>query len=134
MVDRDGDGVPAAGVREGGYALASGTPVTGQQILRAEGLHTAIWPLHGYNRSDVFRAEGVSPLGHHSACGVLLGETTGRRSVFASLVYLGGAAPELRAGRFEVHDDGTRATASLTLLGAGGGPSRTLELAFDFPG
>ncbi len=133
VVDRDGE-APAR-VREGGYALASDVPpASAGQVLGADGLHAAIWPLHGYTSSDVFRAEGVSPLGRHSACGVLLGEAAGNRSVFASLVYLGGGAPELGAGSLDVHDDGTRVTASLELLGAGGEPARTLELVFDFPG
>jgi|GEM_PF-886763 len=149
MVDRVG-GVPKGTVREGGYALASAiAPVAGPlpfgqllggQILGAAGLHSAIWPLNGYDRSDVFRAQEVSPLGQHAACGILEGALDGNRSLFASLVYLGGAAPELGPGHFEIHDDGTRVTASLALEGPGSEfasdapPARMLELAFNFPG
>ncbi|WP_115788951.1 DUF2264 domain-containing protein [Arthrobacter silvisoli] len=145
VVDRLG-GVPEGTVREGGYALASAVPpaaappVDEGALLSTAKLHSAIWPLHGYSRSDVFRAEGVSPLGNHAACGILEGGLDGDRSMFASLVYLGGAAPALRAGRFEIHDAGTRVTASLALEGLAGEPgpdgepARMLELAFDFPG
>ncbi|OFI36969.1 hypothetical protein BIU82_11155 [Arthrobacter sp. SW1] len=117
---RDG-GTPPGAVREGGYALAGDAPpLADGAVLSAAGLHSAIWPVHGYSGADTFRAEGASPLGRHAACGVLAGELAGSRSVFASLVYLGGAAPELRPGRFELHDDGTRVSASLTLIGPDG--------------
>ena len=133
VVERDG-GTPAAAVREGGYALAGDAPPLAHgAVLRADGLHSAIWPVHGYSAADTFRAEGASPLGQHASCGILAGEVAGHRSLFASLVYLGGAAPELRPGRFEIHDDGTRVSASLALIGPGGEPGGALELAFDFP-
>lgn len=136
VVDVDG-GVPggasAGGVREGGYALASDVPpLAAGAVLSAAGLHAGIWPLHGYSATNVYRAEGVSPLGDRAACGVLSGPLDGKRSLFASLVYLGGGAPELRPGRFELHDDGTHVSASLRLLTADGRESATLELAFDF--
>lgn len=132
VVDRDG-GIPAGRVREGGYALASAVPPVAEgQVLGTPGLHSAIWPLHGYSGSGTFRAEGVSPLGQHAACGILEGELAGNRSVFASLVYLGGAAPALQPESFEIHDDGTRVTASLALQGPAGEPGAVLELAFDF--
>ncbi|MGJ3191933.1 DUF2264 domain-containing protein [Paenarthrobacter sp. FR1] len=121
-------------VREGGYALAGTVPVDQQDgFLRTPALRTAVWPLHGYSSSGIFRAEGVSPLGEHAACSYLEGRLLGERSCFASLVYLGGeadapvpAAVEPFAA-FEIHDDGTRVSARLTLA-----PGQVLEVLFEF--
>jgi hypothetical protein len=130
--------VPGAGsgltVRDGGYALAGASAVGDRQGILSNGhLHTAIWPLHGYAGSGIHRAEGVSPLGGHAACGYLEGRLTGERSCFASLVYLGGEAPAwvpsavVPPAAFDVLDDGRRVSARLTL-----GSGQVLEVSFAF--
>ena len=139
LVERDGT-APAGTAREGGYALAGSVPpvasvpsLAAGAVLSADLLHAAIWPVHGYSGVDTFTAEGASPLGQHAACGVLEGAVNGNRSVFASLVYLGGTVPELRPGRLELNDDGARLSASLVLAGPDGGVADTLELEFSTP-
>lgn len=121
-------------VRDGGYALADAVPVAERdRALSAEGLHTAIWPLRGYSGSGIFRAEEVSPFGRHAACSYLEGRLSGERSCFASLVYLGGEPPALVPAAvepftdFDLHDDGTRVSARLTL-----GSGQVLEVLIAF--
>lgn len=121
-------------VRDAGYALAGSQPVEDQDgLLTAHGIHTGIWPLHGYQGSGAFHAEGISPLGRHAACAYLDGMLTGRRSCFASLVYLGGGVPAVVPAAvepysaFDLHDDGSGVRASLTM-----GSGLVLEVAFAF--
>ncbi|UVJ39478.1 DUF2264 domain-containing protein [Arthrobacter sp. CJ23] len=122
---------PAA-VREGGYALAGDRPIAaGGDVLSHDGLRSGIWPLAGYTGSGTVQLQGVSPLGEHAACGYVEGALSGPRSLFASLVYLGGSALSLLPAGVELHDDGTRVSASVTLVAAGAAPVR-LELAFEF--
>jgi hypothetical protein len=103
-------------VRDGGYALAGARPPElHDHVLGIGGLHTGIWPLYGYFDNGIFRAEGVSPLGGHAACGYLEGRLAGRRSIFASLVYLGGAAPAAVPTAVVIDDDGARVRGHVTL-------------------
>lgn len=128
-----GPSAGAAAVREGGYALAGDQPiVAGEGILSHGGLHAGIWPLGGYTGTGTVQLMGVSPLGEHSACGYLEGELSGPRSLFASLVYLGGTAPTLLPARVELHDDGSRVSASVTLDGSGETEQARLDVAFEF--
>ncbi|SEJ55457.1 hypothetical protein SAMN04487917_10741 [Arthrobacter sp. yr096] len=119
-------------VRDGGYALAGASPLRDRQGILSNGhLQAAIWPLHGYTGGGIYRAEGVSPLGGHAACGYLEGQLTGSRNCFASLVYLGGEAPTwvppavVPPVTFTLHDAGHRVSARLTL-----GSGQVLEVSF----
>ncbi|MFJ5957727.1 DUF2264 domain-containing protein [Paenarthrobacter sp. NPDC092416] len=130
----DAPGGTGSAVRDAGYALAGPHPVEDHEgVLRVDGLHTAIWPLHGYSGGATFRAEGVSPLGRHAACAYLEGELTGERSCFASLVYLGGEAPGTvtsgvePSAAVEIHDDGHRVSARVALASG-----EVLEVGFSF--
>ncbi|MFW0774076.1 DUF2264 domain-containing protein [Paenarthrobacter nitroguajacolicus] len=119
-------------VREGGYALADALPLEEREgVLRAGGLYTAIWPLHGYSRGGIYRGEGVSPLGEHAACSYLEGQLSGERECFASLVYLGGEppawVPSAVGPSLDLLDDDRRVSASLTL-----GSGQALEVMFAF--
>jgi hypothetical protein len=73
----------------------------------------------------------VSPFGAFAGCGYLEGRLSGKRSCFASLVYLGGEPPAWvppavgPSPAFELLDDGASVTARLTL-----GPSQVLEVVF----
>ncbi|MGF6835121.1 hypothetical protein QF015_003316 [Paenarthrobacter sp. TE4293] len=109
-------------VRDGGYALAGARTVQDRDGVLSNGmLHTAIWPLSGYAGKGVHRTEGESPLGPFAACGYLEGRLSGRRSCFASLVYLGGEVPAWvppavgPSEDFSLLDDGTQVTARLDL-------------------
>ncbi|MCD4851804.1 DUF2264 domain-containing protein [Arthrobacter sp. AK01] len=120
-------------VRDGGYALAGSRPVENRDGVLSDGrLHTAIWPLYGYTGVGTYRAEGASPLGELAACGYLEGQLSGKRSCFASLVYLGGEPPAWvppAVGRpvFDVLDDDSRIGARLAL-----GSGQVLEVSFAF--
>ncbi|MBP2268517.1 hypothetical protein J3A64_003981 [Pseudarthrobacter sp. PvP004] len=132
VVAQAGSGQRVTAVRDGGYALADALLVEEHHgVLTAGGLHTAMWPLHGYSGSGVYRAEGVSPLGQQAACGYLEGTLSGERSCFASLVYLGGEppawVPPAVGPSIELLDDGTRVSACLALES---GPLLEVLLAF----
>ncbi|MFE4195618.1 DUF2264 domain-containing protein [Paenarthrobacter sp. NPDC056912] len=121
-------------VRDGGYALAGVHPAEARTgVISAGGLHAGIWPLHGYTGGGIFHAEGVSPLEKHAACGYVEGRLSGTRRCFASLVYLGGEPPALvPAGvvpfaDFEIHDDGRRVRACVTVVSG-----QVLEVSFAF--
>jgi hypothetical protein len=103
-------------VRDGGYALAGVLPPgLHDGVLSVAGLYARMWPLFGYSGSGTFRAEGVSPLGPHSACGYVEGQLTGRRSIFASLAYVGGKAPGAVPAAVVIDDDGGRVSGHVTL-------------------
>lgn len=115
-------------VRDGGYALAdTRPPELHDHVLGVSGLHTGIWPLYGYSGSGTFRAEGVSPFGQHAACGYLEGRLAGGRSIFASLVYLGGEAPAAVPTAVVIDDDGARVRGHVALS-----TGQQLEVIFDF--
>ncbi|WP_285726947.1 DUF2264 domain-containing protein [Psychromicrobium xiongbiense] len=132
LVEYSGPEVPGEGmavlVREGGYPLADHQPESIRIEERAESasvstgslhsvssLHSVIWRLWGYESVAVSHAVGVSPLAMHSAVPLVEGHFTGRRTVFASLVYLGGAAPRTAPGEVRCVDHGDRVWLSVTL-------------------
>ncbi|MET4620861.1 hypothetical protein ABIE18_002317 [Arthrobacter sp. 2762] len=115
-------------VRDGGYALAATRPPElRDHVLGVDGLHAGIWPLYGYFDNGAFRAEGMSPLGVHAACGYLEGRLAGGRSIFASLVYLGGEAPAAVPAAVVIDDDGARVRGHVTLS-----TGQQLEVLFAF--
>ncbi|WP_231391895.1 DUF2264 domain-containing protein [Arthrobacter sp. 35W] len=139
----DGGSGAAGVVREGGYALAGGSPIAGSvggpgagfepaSFVRAEasrpGLHSNIWPLAGWTGAGIRSAEGQSPLGLHSTIPYLEGGHAGGRTVFASLVRLAGTAPSAGPQDVVVDDDGGTATCTVTLPGG-----RTLTTTLALP-
>jgi hypothetical protein len=99
---------PAAGARDGGFALAGDAPPRAQQgtcfaaVERADGLASAVAGLHGWDEARVRRLEGANAFGRHSATPYLVcGAAPGPERVLVSLIGLGrglGPPPGL-AGR-----------------------------------
>ncbi len=127
------DGVPRT-IREGGYAIAADAPVETSALtggvdgeggtaavdgstVFTSGLHSMIWPLLGYSSAGRSSATGLSPLGEHTSVPYLEGGFKGPRSIFASLVRLGGSAVETGPTDVIINDQGGTISVFVTTPG-----------------
>ncbi|GAB2466775.1 DUF2264 domain-containing protein [Xylanimonas ulmi] len=109
-------------VREGAHAVADETPPQagswgsgGRWARGARGVLAAVAPLHGYERADVVRGEGVNAFGPHSATPYLIGGHVAGERVYVAL-HLLWLDPDATAADLAASDP--RAVVDVTVAGS----------------